>query len=161
MDEKNEKILTVLIEPGKPPEKRYIDKGLESLQKEVGGLIDIVSYRLRTNPDIVVDLVVNDEGKDFLMNRVLYFEGTPYDVVLGNMVVVSCDEKTGETIGLTEEQADAVMEEFREPEWFLTVNGAIIFFRGDDYKDYQRVSAIGFDASQIPDETDLFEQYCL
>ena len=77
------------------------------------------------------------------------------------MVVVSCDEKTGETIGLTEEQVDAVMEEFREPEWFLTVNGAIIFFRGDDYKDYQRVSAIGFDASQIPDETDLFEQYCL
>lgn len=162
MDE-NKKILTVLIEPGKPPEKRYIDKGLESsLQKEVGGLIDIVSYRLRTNPDIVVDLVVNDEGKlrdDFLMNRVLYFEGTPYDVVLGNMVVVSCDEKTGETIGLTEEQADAVMEEFREPEWFLTVNGAIIFFRGDNYKEYEKVA--GYDCSAMRDESDLFEHFCL
>ena len=161
MDE-NEKILTVLIEPGKQPEKRYINSELPSLQKQVDGLIDIISYRLRTNPEIVVDIVINDEGKlrdDFLMNRVLYFEGTPYDVVLGNMVVVGSDEKTGETIGLTEEQADAVMEEFHEPEFFLNVNGTIVFFRGENYKDFQMVQ--DYDCSGMHDESDLFEQYCL
>ena len=135
---------------------------MASLQKAVNGMIDFVSYRLRTNSEIVVDLVINDENKlrnDFLMNRVLYFEETPYDVVLGNMVVVGCDESNGETIGLTEEQAAAVMEEFREPEWFLNVNGTIVFFRGDNCKDYEKVA--DYDCSEMHDENDLFEQYCL
>ncbi|MBP5604267.1 MAG: DUF3846 domain-containing protein, partial [Ruminiclostridium sp.] len=47
----------VMVEPGKPAYKTEIGTDLESLQKAVGGLIDIMEL------DNTVNLVFNDEGK--------------------------------------------------------------------------------------------------
>ena len=47
----------VMVEPGKPAYKTEIGTDLESLQKAVGGLIDIMRI------DNKVNIVFNDEGK--------------------------------------------------------------------------------------------------
>jgi len=81
------KELTVLIvEPNKEPYIKTIPAGLESLQREVGGLIQAV-YPWEEE----VALICNDEGKllGLPLNRFLRdWRGEIYDVIAGTFLVV-------------------------------------------------------------------------
>lgn len=81
------------IQPKKYPEVIEIDGSLESLQKEVAGLIQSV-YPW----DDPVALICNEKGKlaeDSFSNcnRVLHNEiGIPYDIVVGTFLIVGLTE---------------------------------------------------------------------
>lgn len=81
------KELTVLVvEPNKEPYIKTIPAGLESLQREVGGLIQAV-YPWEEE----VALICNDEGKliGLPLNRFLRdWRGEIYDVIAGTFLVV-------------------------------------------------------------------------
>lgn len=92
----------LLIKPGKKPEIVDIEPGLESLQKIVGGNIQVV-YPFED----LVGLVVNDEGKieKLPLNRALRDDtGEMYDIVAGNLLVV----------GLTEDDFGSLSDELIE-----------------------------------------------
>lgn len=78
-----QKLRVLVVEPGKPPAAREIDKSLESMQRLVGGYIQAV-YPF----DDPVALICNEEGKllGLPMNRTLRDErGVPYDIVCGTV----------------------------------------------------------------------------
>lgn len=85
------KELTVLIvEPNKEPYIKTIPAGLESLQKEVGGLIQAV-YPWEEE----VALICNDEGKllGLPLNRFLRdWQGQVYDVIAGTFLIVGLSD---------------------------------------------------------------------
>lgn len=96
------KIRAIRIEVGSNPEVVFIESGLDSLQSEVGGLIEAVSLDPKT------DAYVNEEGllHGLPFNRHLptTYGGGRMVPVVGNVIIVSHDEE-GETVGLTEQQA--------------------------------------------------------
>ena len=118
--EEAEKIKVLVVEPKKEPYVKEISPGLESLQREVGGYIEAV-YPFG-DP---VALICNEEGKlDGLpLNRALYNErGTLRDVISGTMLVVGLTE---DNFGaLSPELLEKYAEVYREPETFITINGA-------------------------------------
>ena len=68
--EKGERIMTskdlkvLMIEPNREPYVKVIKDELSDLQKQVGGLIDVICLgEGTTNKEIAIDLVINDEGK--------------------------------------------------------------------------------------------------
>ena len=84
--EKDEKLLAVVVEPGKQAEFRDIDSGLEALQGLVGG--DIQAIYPYDDP---VAIICNDEGKlqGLPLNRALRDEsGEIYDIVAGTFAIV-------------------------------------------------------------------------
>ncbi len=85
------KELTVLVvEPNKEPYAKIIPAGLESLQKEVGGLIQAV-YPWEEE----VALICNDEGKllGLPFNRFLRdWQGKIYDVIAGTFLIVGLSD---------------------------------------------------------------------
>ena len=85
------KELTVLVvEPNKEPYGKTIPAGLESLQKEVGGLIQAV-YPWEEE----VALICNDEGKllGLPFNRFLRdWRGQVYDVIAGTFLIVGLSD---------------------------------------------------------------------
>lgn len=90
MSHKTMKVL--IVEPGKAPYTAEIPTGLESLQKQVGGLIQVLYVFAETEPAAVV---CNDEGKliGLPWNRPLYDEeGNLYDVIVGTFLVVGLTE---------------------------------------------------------------------
>ena len=103
------------IKPMCRPEVIDIDDSLESLQKEVGGLIQA------TYPwDDKVALICNDEGKlmGLPLNRALWDEdGLMYDVIAGTFLVVGLGEE--DFVSLSPELAQKYEEEFHQPEAFL------------------------------------------
>ncbi|WP_368191442.1 DUF3846 domain-containing protein [Blautia sp. 1033sp1_1033st1_G9_1033SCRN_220408] len=112
----------LLIKPGKKPEIVEIEPGLESLQKMVGGDIQVV-YPF----DDLVGLIVNDEGKlkGLPLNRALRdAKGEIYDIIVGDFLVV----------GLTEDDFGSLSDElvkkftglFEYPETFYRIGGQII-----------------------------------
>lgn len=112
----------LLIKPGKKPETVDIEPGLESLQKMVGGDIQVV-YPF----DDLVGLIVNDEGKlkGLPLNRALRdAKGEIYDIIVGDFLVV----------GLTEDDFGSLSDElvkkftglFEYPEIFYRIGGRII-----------------------------------
>ena len=74
------------MQPEKYPKKVSISRGLESLQKMVGGYISF-TYPFKED----VGIVLNDEGKllGLPFNRALRDEnGNPYDIINGDFLVV-------------------------------------------------------------------------
>lgn len=96
-----EKVITVLVvEPMKRPDVRQIDNTLESMQKNVGGLIQPI-YPF----DDPVALVCNDEGKLMGLppNRLLRDDsGQPYDLICGTFFITGLG--TEDFTSLTDEQ---------------------------------------------------------
>jgi len=84
----NTKTIKVLVvEPGRPPYPAEIPHNLESLQHQVGGLIQVL-YPF-PSPDAAI--VCNDEGKllGLPWNRPLFDEqGNIYDIITGTFLVV-------------------------------------------------------------------------
>lgn len=111
--------MTVLIvEPNKEPYVKEIDPGLESLQREVGGWIEMV-YPFDDN----VVIVCNEEGKIMGLprNRALKDEeGNPYDVIFGTFIVAGIEGQYGcDICGLDESQITKYEERFHFPELFV------------------------------------------
>ena len=90
--EQNENTLSVLkIEPGQHPQQVEIDNDLKALQQAVGGFIG-ASYPF-ADP---VAIVYNDDGKlmGLPLNRALRDEnGEMYDAVAGTFLVVGLGEE--------------------------------------------------------------------
>ena len=74
------------IEPGKAPERVNVANELASLQSLVGGYIEVI-YPDERRP---VGLICNEEGKccGLELNRALYKNGKPYDIIAGTFLVV-------------------------------------------------------------------------
>lgn len=115
-------ITVLVVPPLKEPYIKEIDTGLESLQKEVGGLIE-VTYPFDDN----VGIICNEDGKfnGMQLNRALYADnGKMYDIIAGTFLVVGLSED--DFISLTKEQADKFSKRFQTPETFMSLNGEIV-----------------------------------
>ena len=112
----------LIVESGKTPYEKEIKAELESLQKEVGGYIQVI-YPF-SDP---VALICNEEGKiDGLpLNRVLKDEdGDIYDIIAGTFIVAGLEE---ESFGsLTETFMKRYTEYFQYPEEFYIEKGTVI-----------------------------------
>lgn len=89
-----ERIKVVLVEPGKDPEIVEIDQTLKTLQKLVGGYIQVV-YPW----DDSAVLICNEEGKMIGLTPNRYVKG---DVIFGTFIVAGAGRDMFES--LTEEQ---------------------------------------------------------
>ena len=100
---KKEKIRCILVKVFEQPKVVEIENNLSTLQKYVGGLIDIVEL------ENDVDIIINDEGKLLSLspNLVLYEFG---DIIVGDFLVVG--QENGETISLSEEKIEKYMKRF-------------------------------------------------
>jgi len=82
---------TLVVEPGKAAYAKEIGSDLESLQHEVGGLIEVL-YPFTDE----VAIICNDEGKlcNLPPNRFLYDEetGNAIDIICGTFLVVGLTE---------------------------------------------------------------------
>ena len=110
------------IEPGEIPEVKDIDPGLESLQKEVEGYIEVV-YPFEDD----VGLVVNEEGKlcGMKLNRALRDEdGNLYDIIAGPFLVVGLTKD--DFCSLSDEMLEKYSKHFENPEMFIRSNGKIV-----------------------------------
>jgi hypothetical protein len=108
MDNENKTLRVLRIEPGKTPEEKVIGADLESLQAEVGGLIECVYLE----DDSI--LVCNEEGKlnGMEMNRRL-----GDDIICGPFFIVS-DDGEGDFASLSDSQMALFKERFSQPEQF-------------------------------------------
>lgn len=101
-------IKILVVEPLKEPYPAEIENTLTSLQKVVGGLIEVVSL------EDGVDLVCNDEAKLLGMpgNRSLY-----NDIVAGTFFITASNDD-GEFVSLPEDKMHQYTEMFQKPEVF-------------------------------------------
>ena len=104
---KAKQLKVLIVEPGKAPYPAEIPSGLESLQRQVGGLIQA----------LYIDdaaLICNEEGKllGLPFNRPLFDEeGDLYDIIAGTFLVVGLTEDDFTT--LSDEQIERYKEMFR------------------------------------------------
>jgi hypothetical protein len=110
------------IEPGKAPERIDIDNTLEALQNAVGGYIEVI-YPDERRP---VGLICNEEGKccGLELNRALYQNGKPYDIIAGTFLVVGLSAE--DFTDLREEDAAYFEKMFHTPEKFGHFAGRLI-----------------------------------
>ncbi len=122
MMEKAETIKVLLVEPNEYPKVIETKTGLEDLQAQVGGYIE-VTYPFEDE----VGLIMNEEGKinGLPLNRAIRDEkGEMTDIVAGSFLVVGLTEDsfgslTGEQIGKFEEM-------FHQPETFVKMGRSIM-----------------------------------
>ena len=91
MQNEDNKITVLVVPPLKDPYIKEIDTGLESLQKEVGGNIE-VTYPFDDN----VGIICNEEGKinGMELNRALYDDnGKMYDIIAGTFLVAGLGDE--------------------------------------------------------------------
>lgn len=101
----------LMVEPGKKPYVSEIGNDLKSLQKAVGGLIEVVY--LEEN----VLIVCNEEGK------CLGLEGNRRvdngDIIAGAFLICGGNDE-GDMISLTDEQIEKYSERFKELEFYTS-----------------------------------------
>lgn len=101
----SDKITVVIKEPGKEPRQEQLENSLESLQKAVGGYIQVVPYHVAGTV-----LICNEEGKieglplNFWLNSLDYIAGT----------AVICADQDEDFVSLDEMQAARVMRLLKE-----------------------------------------------
>ncbi|MBR4172830.1 MAG: DUF3846 domain-containing protein, partial [Clostridia bacterium] len=121
-EEKQEKITVLVVEPMAEPYTKEIDNTLESLQKEVGGLIQA------TYPyDDLIAIVCNDEGKinGLELNRAVYDgERNMLDIIAGTFLVVGLSENNFAT--LPDDMTAKYKEMFKQPQTFIRLNNEIV-----------------------------------
>ena len=110
------------IEPGKAPERIDVANELASLQSLVGGYIEVI-YPDERRP---VGLICNEEGKccGLELNRALYQNGKPYDIIAGTFLVVGLSAE--DFTDLREEDAAYFEKLFRSPEKFQRFAGRLV-----------------------------------
>lgn len=118
----NEKLNVLVVEPMKEPYIKEIDDTLETLQKEVGGLIQV------TYPyEDLVGIVCNDEGKinGLPLNRAVYDDrDNMTDIIAGTFLVVGLSDDS--FISLTDEQIKKFSDKFKMPEQFFKLGNEIV-----------------------------------
>lgn len=120
----------VIVEPEKRAYVQEIESGLDSMQKIVGGYIQIV-YPF-SEP---IALVCNDEGKllGLLLNRGLRDEdGELYDIISGTFFLCGAPPESDELASLTLEQEAFCLKRFGAPELFLNIGGRIVILPYDE-----------------------------
>ena len=118
----NDKISVLAVEPMKAPYIKEIEPGLESLQKEVGGLIQAV-YPYED----MVAVICNEERKmnGLPLNRAIYNDDKEMtDIIAGTFLVVGLGEEnfTSLSDGLQKKYADI----FKNPEEFVRLGNEIV-----------------------------------
>ena len=115
--------MTVLaVMPGKAPERMELDGSLESMQKFVGGTIQVV-YPF-SDP---VAIVCHDEGKLIGLehNRALRDDdGEVYDTLCGPFFVCGLGEE--DFTSLPEELMEKYFRRFEHPELFIRVGNSLL-----------------------------------
>lgn len=114
----------LVVEPRKKPYVKEIENGLESLQSEVGGYIEII-YPFEDS----VGLVCNESGKleDLEKNRALRAEGSIYDIIYGTFLVVGLGDE--DLCSLNDEMLEKYKNYYKCPESFIYVDGKILVVR--------------------------------
>ena len=118
----DEKMKVLVVEPMKTPYIKEIDKGLDSLQKEVGGYIEAV-YPFEDR----VGIICNEEGKllGLKLNRALRDDdGEIYDVISGTFLVVGLGDE--DFTSLNDKQIEKFSEMFKSPEIFRNTPSGIM-----------------------------------
>ena len=113
----------VVVEPKKKPVVQDIGSDLESMQRIVGGFIEVV-YPF----DEPVALICNEEGKllNLPLNRALRDdEGNVYDIISGTFFLCAAPPDSNHFAGLTDQQVKTYMEWFAMPEMFLNVGSEL------------------------------------
>ena len=108
----------VVVEPLREPYVKEIDGSLESMQKIVGGLIQVI-YPYE---DSDVALICNEEGKlrGLQLNRALYDDsGRIFDVISGTFFLCQAPTNSENFESLTDEQIKKYTELYKYPEIYL------------------------------------------
>ncbi len=108
--------MKVLVLSNNKFEVKEIGTELEDLQAIVGGYIE-VPFLSRVFADNGIDVIINEEGKfiEDCKPQIAIVDGETkqiLDVVYGNCIFASHNEE-GDTIGLTEEQMNAIIKELQ------------------------------------------------
>jgi hypothetical protein len=112
------------VEPGKAPKMVTIGDSLKSMQKIVGG--DIEVYMPFVDP---VAIICNEEGKinHLPLNRAVYGtdpetgEKTVLDIIAGTFFIVYTPAESENMLGLPEDLAKKYEKIFRVPDTFIGV----------------------------------------
>lgn len=116
-----ERIIVVLLEPGKVAKEAEIDASLEGMQSIVGGLIEPGYYF-----EEPVCIIVNEEGKmlGLDLNRGVYDDKKELiDIIAGTAFICGCSGENFES--LSDEQIKKYLKQFKYPEKFFKVNDQI------------------------------------
>ena len=118
----DDKISVLAVEPMKEPYVKEINPGLDSLQKEVGGLI-----QAKYPYDDMVAIICNDEGKlnGLPLNRAIYNDDKEMtDIIAGTFLIVGLGEEnfTSLSDGLQKKYANI----FKNPEEFVRIGNEIV-----------------------------------
>ena len=114
-------MLTLVVEPMKPPYEKEIDPGLESLQHEVDGYIEALDL------DEDACIICNEEGKinGMELTRAIRDEdGKVVDIIAGTFLVVGNGEE--DFCSLSPDAMKRSKERFKYPERFIRFSGEII-----------------------------------
>lgn len=100
----------ILVKAGEMPVVIEFEKSLKALQQYVGGYIEIISL----TDDEDIDIVINEEGKlnGSVLNKFVMHDGQIVDALMGDIVIVGADNKTGETISVPSDKIDRFIELF-------------------------------------------------
>ncbi len=117
-------MIVLLFQPGEKPALTEIDGTLESMQKIVGGYIQIL-YPF----DDPIALVCNEEGKllGLPLNRGLRDQtGKIYDVIAGTFFLCGAPQDTDHLDSLPEELVEKYRQKFAAPEVFINIDGNLL-----------------------------------
>ena len=115
----------VMVEVGRKACEMELEDSLASMQRAVGGLIQVV-YEPGGRD---AALICNDEGKllGLPLNRALRDEdGEIYDAIAGTFSICGALADSENFTALTDEQIDYWLRRLAKPEFFVNVNGQII-----------------------------------
>ncbi len=142
-----EQMMVIAVEPGKKPYVQEIPKGLESLQKEVGGDIQaIYPY------DSAVSIITAESGKLMGMpfNRALRDEyGHIYDVLVGKFLITGLGEENFTSI--PDELIPKYSQVFETPEQLVRIGEKnYILPAMDETAVYQHTAAYAREHNELP-----------
>ena len=126
---KNKTIKVVSVQVGKRAFVKEIDRGLKSLQNEVGGYIQAI-YPFSDE----VALICNDEAKliGLPLNRALKLDRTAgneiYDIVAGDFLICYAPISSENFESMPDDLLKKYLELFRYPERFLIKNQTIYIY---------------------------------
>ena len=131
------KINVLMIEPGKVPYMKEIESSLESLQREVGGYIEVV-YPYEDMCGIITGEEAKLNGSPY--NRALRDEdGEIYDIIAGPFMIVGLGEE--DFTSLDEKLIPKYTELFKTPERFVHLSGGLCVVPMEEPRTALRVSS--------------------
>ncbi len=126
---KHKTIKVISVPAGKRAFVKEIDRGLKSLQTEVGGYIQAI-YPFSDE----VALICNDEGKlmGLPLNRALKTDGMAgneiYDIVVGDFLICYAPISSENFESMPDNLLQKYLEMFKYPEKFLIKNQTIYIY---------------------------------